>query len=261
MPDEGRFGHPLRVIDRLGHDGPWVITRRGYVGPMAAFSIRSGRRRLLHRVTRVEAVSQDGHRLVVQGEIEDIGWPSIQCHGIDLEAMSVQRLPSDYRSFLDPELCRITAARQLRKKFVAVGLDKRGGLALVTRRRRVVTIATDPGHPGSLRLVDRGGVGSLAGPPIEFTRIPGPLGTRFELREAIFPEGSRVYLDSRGLLHLHSSKETIPEITLALCDYGPLPAWCSDGAVCGHAYFLPDPVRSEPLPVLSNLARFLSKRW
>lgn len=58
------------------------------------------------------------------------------------------------------------------------------------------------------------------------------------LRLATWPDGSRAWLDSRGLLHLRSSAATIPEISLVISTQSVLSAWCSDGAVCGTEFFL-----------------------
>lgn len=52
-----------------------------------------------------------------------------------------------------------------------------------------------------------------------------------------WPDGSRAWIDSRGLLHLRSADPTVPEITVVLIVELPTAAWAADGTVCGPAYF------------------------
>jgi hypothetical protein len=50
-------------------------------------------------------------------------------------------------------------------------------------------------------------------------------------------DGSEAIMDSRGLLHLKSSDDRIPEITIVLVINQPSACWASDGVVCGNSYF------------------------
>jgi hypothetical protein len=92
-------------------------------------------------------------------------------------------------------------------------------------------------HEGELRLqpshadvIDSRYVG--------FARTDGPPGAHYTLKVAGWTDGSRAFLDSRGLLHLVSSDRKLPQLTLALSDR-PLAGWTSDGRTFGWAYFLP----------------------
>jgi len=60
------------------------------------------------------------------------------------------------------------------------------------------------------------------------------------LRRAEWADGSRAFLDKRGLLHLRSSDPSIPEVSLVLAESSRLPAWTSDGKLIGPAYFIGD---------------------
>jgi hypothetical protein len=54
----------------------------------------------------------------------------------------------------------------------------------------------------------------------------------------LWRDGSEAIVDSRGLLHLHSSDKTVPEITIVLImGRNPTAAWASDGRTCGSTYF------------------------
>lgn len=51
-------------------------------------------------------------------------------------------------------------------------------------------------------------------------------------------DGSNVFVDSRGLLHLQSSDGSIPEITIILIIEKGTACWASDGTVSGSHYFI-----------------------
>ncbi len=56
---------------------------------------------------------------------------------------------------------------------------------------------------------------------------------------AAWDDGSRAWIDSRGLLHLRSSDVGIPDVTLVL-NHSHLAGWCSDGRLFGQRYFIGD---------------------
>ena len=58
---------------------------------------------------------------------------------------------------------------------------------------------------------------------------------------------ARIFLDSRGMIHIVSSDKKLPQLTLVLCD-GAMAGWTSDGRTFGRAYFLPDKATDEPAP-------------
>ena len=60
--------------------------------------------------------------------------------------------------------------------------------------------------------------------------------TGVTLQKAEWENGSKAWLDSRGLLHLKSANRTHPEITLVMRD-GPLSGWLSSGEVFGDNYY------------------------
>lgn len=71
----------------------------------------------------------------------------------------------------------------------------------------------------------------------EPTPIP-PQFSRLGLKSCVRPDGSRLWLDPRGLLHLQSSDLQIPELTIVLTEGGNTAGWCADGSLWGDAYFL-----------------------
>jgi hypothetical protein len=75
---------------------------------------------------------------------------------------------------------------------------------------------------------------------------------------AEFPDGSKAFLDSRGLLHLKSKDSDLPEISLVLSDV-EVAGWTSDGHVCGPAFFFDGPFTSKPDHIFGILMMFLAK--
>ncbi|AEW02126.1 hypothetical protein A4D02_08915 [Niastella koreensis] len=61
--------------------------------------------------------------------------------------------------------------------------------------------------------------------------------TYLKFSRFIWPEGSEVVADSRGLLHLKSADSSIGEITIVMIVGKPTACWSSDGNVCGSPYF------------------------
>ncbi len=59
----------------------------------------------------------------------------------------------------------------------------------------------------------------------------------YTLQQAEWANGSKAWLDSRGLLHLKSANSTHPEVTLVLRD-GSLSGWLSSGDVFGDDYYI-----------------------
>jgi len=77
------------------------------------------------------------------------------------------------------------------------------------------------------------------------------------LQTAEWPNGCKVFLDSRGLLHLKSHDPAAPEVSLVLSD-GEVAGWTSDGCVCGPSFFFEGEIESDPLKVFTRVQQFLS---
>lgn len=58
----------------------------------------------------------------------------------------------------------------------------------------------------------------------------------FQVSRAAWDDGSEAFLDSRGLLHLRSANQTLPELSIAMSD-GAIAGWASDGRLWGIAYY------------------------
>jgi ribosomal protein L7/L12 len=85
-------------------------------------------------------------------------------------------------------------------------------------------------------------------------------GSGFTLQKAQWDNGSKAWLDSRGLLHLKSANRANLEITLVMRD-GPLSGWLSSGEVFGDTYYYGDDLTAQGLRrVTANVAWKLAIR-
>jgi hypothetical protein len=82
--------------------------------------------------------------------------------------------------------------------------------------------------------------------------------TRFgcTLRVAEWPNGSKAFLDSRGLLHLKSHDPKASEISLVLSD-NDVAGWTSGGIVCGPRFFFDYIPHSVPQVVFDGIQKCL----
>jgi len=160
---------------------------------------------------------------------------------------------------LEPRLTAFSGQRALRKRLSGVVTNTPGRLVLVRASRQLLEIELRRHGARLDRCLwrpDPPEIINLA----SFMEAALPSDIRTRLKVATLWNKDRVYLDSRGLLHLKSANRSIPETTLVLCHDGPMAAWCSDGKVCGSRFFLPDPDRSDEAGVFANIRTFLA-RW
>jgi hypothetical protein len=180
-------------------------------------------------------VSRDECRLLLAGL-----WPSEQSRAV-LEMETLQFTPvtaASGRQVLERPLFDFARPRVVHTRFRGLGIGRDGQLALLSHRGHQWPILFDVGHR-CIRFpkqpLDPGGsrpLKSLA----RFEDIAAPT-ERFPLAAARWPDGSRAWLDGRGLLHLRSGAAAIPELTLVLSG-GPLAGWLSSGNVFGPPYWL-----------------------
>src|SRR5205807_5553316 len=120
-----------------------------------------------------------------------------------------------------------------RRKLQWIYPDSNGGLTLVEPSQRVHRIGFASGAPvlhqpsTSLEHIEHAR---------SFEKTEPPAGLRLGLAIAQWDDGSKAFLDSRGMLHLKSSDPAVPQLSLTLTD-GKIAGWCSDGRVFGPAHF------------------------
>jgi hypothetical protein len=127
---------------------------------------------------------------------------------------------------------------------------------LTTRKGRHLRIVYHKGT-GQIRLADD------HAPPRDAGRTFKPVslarGIGYTLKAATWDDGSRVFLDSRGLLHLQSLDRSVPEASIVLRD-GELSGWCSDGRLWGWDYYIGSRDGTERQSVFDTAIRAFVER-
>lgn len=256
---EGEGQKPiLAVIEPSGQNGPVLLfndlTLRTQDGRETVF----GHGHSLSLTRTLVAASADGLRfhLTARPRSRDESEWRLLVSFPDRTIQSL-RLEPNWRARLEPEAVRTIRPMCVRNQFDGVGvvdgtlclrnakgndlsLERHTGNDLIwkqTRRRPVdfvaevfVTNTLNPNLPAQ-----RGSDQSAGW--IRFRIQTVDHAQRYQLSEAVFADGSRVILDSRGLLHCRSSDASIPEFTLVLSE-GLVAGWCANGLLFGRGYFI-----------------------
>jgi len=244
------------IFDRDEMEGPWLLLRNGEVVSTATderFKLPSVGKSLNYSAAQV---SRNGHEVFVpyrppRQEKQAVGCVFGLKHKHDKQTEtfdSVDRLmffserPPDFPKW---NLFRIVEA------FAKLP----GYPAFLGRKDRWRQINISPSSAkDSIRIVDWSGAGP--GDKVTFGTAK-PTGRGCQLQTAEWPNGSKVFLDSRGLLHLKSHDPTVPEVSLVLSD-GEVAGWTADGHVCGPPFFFEGEFNSEPQEVFNRVMQFLN---
>ncbi len=218
----------VAIFDREGLEGPWLVNKGGLIFSSAT----SERQKLVMPPGRsfgldAVRVSRNGHRLYAS--MSSMDWGQLK----DLQSGEVENLaPARGRKLeLDPppplptwNLFRVVEA-------IAVVPD---GLAICGRRDRwrKITLLQD----NTLRILDLDVVQQPVDKKASFGAPPKATKRGCSLQTAEWPDGSKAFLDSRGLLHLQSRDPAVQEISLVLA-VGEGAGWTADGLVCGPPFF------------------------
>jgi hypothetical protein len=250
----------IGLFDLVGADGPVCVSARGEVhrsldliAPtqhrkyFAIASERSPRRRASDASQgisfplprggpfRLGAISGDGHRIVLLPATYQISGRGEQSWLLELGRNVVE-------VWYNPEmaaagtLLKGIAHRPLRHRFASTYVDD-GQIVLVGSSQRTHCRLTFDKSCRGIRLQPE--TAKSGGQRIPFVPTPSPPKTSYRLSVAHSEYGSRVYLDSRGLLHLKSCVPAIPELTLVLTE-GMVAGWCANGGLFGPGYFTGD---------------------
>ena len=239
------------VFDRQGLDGPWVVTRRGHV-----VSLVDGSKVPLPRAAACNfatPVSADGHRIRVRGP---------HGHGRMYEYIADVRtgnliidasVPDGWETLGDASL----QVRRNVARLYGVDVTESGDLQIVSGRHRCsglrIEVANDVIVLRSRDYMPRTALFR------SFKSVEGPTGTRFSVRMAAWADGSRAYVDSRGLLHLASGDPQIPECTLLLVDHGQTAGWASNGELHGPDRLLGDRISTPAPAFFKHIRRFAGR--
>jgi len=253
MPSACVVAAIARIFDRAGIEGPWLLCRSG------EFVSAASGERLKLRVpvgagldVNSALISRSGHRVTVPNPRSKTrrGPPcGVQCDLTKGIYEDLRTFPAGDRDD-QPAMPTWNLYRILES--IARLPD---GIALCGRRNRWRKITLDADR--KLKIGDLATHDSHLSQKTSFSAQA--IKTRFgcTLQIAEWPNGSKAFLDSRGLLHLKSHEQNVPEVSLILSD-NDLAGWTSDGHVCGPQFFFDYIHHSVPEKVFEGLLKFLS---
>ncbi|MEK7865424.1 MAG: hypothetical protein AAB434_01990, partial [Planctomycetota bacterium] len=188
-----KTGPLLALFDREGHDGPWAVTLDGTVVATANDGEPHAHEALGGPVELIGA-SHDGHRIVLRGRSQG----SIVDVLFDLAARTTRPISGDPHPWIEPDVVLLTTNSQnLRHKFSGIGVSDGGRVALLHDTGFAWVVSLD--RAGDLVLAVSQAERPRKDAVVAFQPTYSPPGTRYALRMAVFRDGSRAYLDSRGM--------------------------------------------------------------
>ena len=238
------------MFDREGHDGPWALRQDGaLVDPTSQrfdgfTSLRPGWRLL--------GVSPDGHRLAASSSKGNY------LLDLKLTREELRRVGDDYlQELLAPQIYFSTRSSfSPRNRFRGVFVASDGKLALRTNRNDMLVLSG--GMKGQLVFVEVKDKTYQPSHEQRFTETRRSPAARFKMHAATWNDGSRAWLDSRGLLHLKSSDADVPELSVVLSNNQPA-AWSSEGKVHGPKFFIGDAEPTDGAYFLDLVRRFVAR--
>ena len=214
----------LNVFQRQGLEGPWYIDSAGDIHqtctPYGSLHVK------MPAGTTPE-VSSDGHVLWIPTE-----------GGMGVFQSLKGDVPRSPRPSKGPRWKQRVPAPQwsIRTKFTHVALETSGHIALRSQKGSWARIELNQKQTAFIFYAMATEAAPHESARVGFKSIPSPPETDYTLAEATWPgSGSRIILDSRGMLHLQSGDVRIPEVSLVLAESNSLPAWSSDGLTVGPA--------------------------
>jgi hypothetical protein len=220
----------LTFLEGTGVDTPIGITEQGGIY-RSGENVFEGPPIELERPLRIEAVAPGGRALVLSDAKR---WNFREISLDNLAPKQVGRDSGTWFSDTEKVWRTFVQTKEVRNRFISIFIDRQGQLGLVAKRRSeaIITLMEDE----KIVLVNRTAESPDKRAVATFSPVPGPPGVGYSLHMARWPDGSRAWLDSRGMLHLKSSNQDVPELTLILRD-GWLAGWFAGGQTFGMDYF------------------------
>lgn len=246
----------VKLFDRRGCEGPWALLHSGQI--VSTATGESPIKMLADQPLDFSKakVSRHGDQVFIpKAPVPPFEFSPGHLVSIpeNLEGAKSEFLQSPQRSF-DPPPAFPT--RNLYRVVEAIAFTPKGPLFVGRKgyRRQIILDL----HPHKLiRIVPFTGINTASREAVTFQpAIETNRGCHVQRAE--WTSGSRVFLDSRGLLHFKSHDTSLPEVSLVLCD-GEVAGWTSDGHVCGPAFFFEHEHQSEPEAVFDRLMQFMKR--
>ncbi|HUA37785.1 MAG TPA: hypothetical protein VMA35_05220 [Candidatus Sulfopaludibacter sp.] len=253
LPTKTMFSSALTIFDRPSHPGPWVFLENRHLlsldsgikipaifppGPELDLDFNQGR------------ISIDGDQLLVPGTNPTTKKPLALVYSISERTAKFDIVGLPWRFFNRPPAF---PTWNIYRAIESVGLFQ-NTVELFGRNARWRKLTLN--ENGRLCIQDLPSIGSAVSPKPIF----GPARQAKDgcvLRVAELEGGSKMYLDSRGLLHFKSANPGLPEVSIVLSD-GEVAGWTSDGLVCGPQFFFEEPIVSNPKGVFERIMNFFA---
>ena len=163
----------------------------------------------------------------------------------------------DEASFLRARCQRLIHQRPIRKRLTAVGVNARGTIYFRRPNGAIVLLHLTADRKQLCMTNSRNTKRQRS--EVAFSRANTESRFGFELRLATLKHGQRIWLDTRGLLHLSPADSTLPELTIVL-DQHRMGGWCSDGRTWGHGYYLLDEPTSSAAEIYDSVIKPFAAR-
>ncbi|MDB5343288.1 MAG: hypothetical protein JWP89_1665 [Schlesneria sp.] len=228
-----RTGALLALFERVGRGGPFGVHLRGSIANLADHTEWrwTDNSRANPKVLDIE---ESGHRLLIEQESDG----SINRRGrriVHLESEAVEDVGPYIQSLREWDLQQMHRGGNVMHRFSRIRIEHDGTMTLVSKSQTGWQIGL---HSKTLRISQISRITDASGrrcvASLEPTRHPD---SGCSMSVATWPDGSRAFIDSRGLLHLQSADREIPEATLTLKE-GDIAAWTNNGQTYGSHYFL-----------------------
>jgi hypothetical protein len=249
IPATHRGNNIITIFDRRGYAGPWLF--RGFGEVVCSESdevikLPKPANEQMNYDFRSVRVSKDGHQLMVFGAAKTKEQPPAVVFDLEKKAWVGRFHNLDFDR--SPPLPTWNLYRAVES--IALFGD---GVMLCGRKGRWRRLALEHGKlriapwpPASIVLPQR-----MFGEPRKTKH-----GCTLQIADV--GRGSKIFLDSRGLLHFKSADPDVPQVSIVLAD-GEVAGWTSDGAVCGPQFFFGMPIVSNPTAVFERIMKFFSK--
>jgi hypothetical protein len=256
LPQDCIASNTLVVFDREGVDGPWLADTNGRIistatGECIKLPMPPDRHHGASARPDTLRVSLDGHRVFAATLVPK--WACV----LDLQTGQVQNRPIRQQHWV-PDMLDPPPTLPNWNLYRVIDLLGRCGesLAFCGRKGRWRRITFETWRI-MIRDADSQAV-NVTWPGLPFSPVPIPPNLGCTLHLAEWPNGSKAFLDSRGLLHLKSHDPSLAEVSLVLSD-GEVAGWTSDGYACGPSFFFDDQRPSNPQRVFNRIVDFLSR--
>jgi hypothetical protein len=249
IPSKYLVASVAKIFDRAGLPGPWLLVRSGEVistesGEVIKLPIPPNAGLDFDRT----AVARDGHQLLLSSTKRGLANQPLGCL-FDLE----QKQFGELVRYSSLPLDRPPAMPTWNVFRIVESIARfEDGIAVCGRNNRWRKLALE--EDGKLRITTRYPLQGVAEAQA-FDKQYRKTAHGCTVQIANFSGGSKVFLDSRGMLHFKGRDPDLPEVTVMLAD-GEVAGWTSDGYVCGPAFFFDGPYTSDPKAVFERIMRF-----